>query len=156
MFVEWNFLLAEIWTLLVAAGFVGLGAGYLMFGGGSAAPAMAGAGPAVAPPPAAPRAKAETGGKQPVLFDSPQGEADDLKRIFGIDARAEQICNMQGIWHYKQIAKWTAEEVKWAEANLPGMAGRVGRDDWIAQSKTLAAGKLTDFARDYDAAQNTE
>ena len=34
--------------------------------------------------------------------------------------------------------------------NLQGFKGRVTRDDWVAQAKTLAAGGATEFSRKVD------
>ena len=33
------------------------------------------------------------------------------------------------------------------DENLTGFNGRVSRDDWVAQAKTLAAGGETEFSR---------
>ncbi len=54
--------------------------------------------------------------------------------------------NELGFYHFDQIAAWTADEVAWVDANLKGFKGRVSRDNWVDQAKTLAAGGTTDFA----------
>lgn len=91
--------------------------------------------------------------KKPMTLDAPRkGVADDLKRVEGIDTRTEQMCHMMGIWHYQQIAAWSAEEIAWVEVNLHGAKGNVLGKDWVGQAKTLAAGELTPFAKAMDEA----
>lgn len=90
-------------------------------------------------------------GIRPSALDAPRGgQADDLKRIKGIGPKLEKLCNELGFWHFDQIAAWTADEVAWVDANLEGFRGRVTRDQWVAQAKTLAEGGETDFSRRVD------
>ncbi len=35
----------------------------------------------------------------------------------------------------------------WVDENLEGFKGRVSRDDWVAQAKTLAKGGTTEFSK---------
>jgi NADH-quinone oxidoreductase subunit E len=44
-----------------------------------------------------------------------------------------------GFYHFDQVAAWTADEVAWVDENLTGFKGRVSRDDWVSQAKSLAA-----------------
>jgi predicted flap endonuclease-1-like 5' DNA nuclease len=37
--------------------------------------------------------------------------------------------------------------VAWVDANLEGFKGRVSRDHWVKQTKTLAAGRETEFSK---------
>lgn len=90
-----------------------------------------------APPPPA---KASTG--QPARLDAPRGgKADDLKRISGIGPKLEAALNEMGYHHFDQIAAWGPKETAWMDENLPGAAGRVTRDDWVAQAKAILAEK---------------
>ena len=73
--------------------------------------------------------------------------ADDLKQIKGIGPKLEKTCNDMGVFHFDQIAKWSADEVAWVNANLEGFKGRVTRDNWIEQAKILAAGGETEFSK---------
>lgn len=66
--------------------------------------------------------------------------------IKGIGPKLEQLCHSLGFFHYDQIAAWTDQEVAWVDANLEGFKGRVSRDNWVDQAKTLAAGGTTEFA----------
>ena len=64
---------------------------------------------------------------------------DDLKLISGVGPKLEQVLNGLGVWTFDQVSKWTAEEIAWVDQNLKGFKGRVSRDNWVAQAKTLAA-----------------
>jgi len=177
MFQEWQFLLAEIGVLLGLSALVGLLAGWLIFGRGGETPDAAELEKLKAensrlqmriinmePQPSGVFASDRGGraagsltagmGRAPRQLDAPEGgEADDLKRIEGIDPRIEQMCNMLGFWHYKQVAKWSEEEIAWVDQNLQGFNGRVTRDDWVAQAKILAEGGETEFSKLQDAAK---
>ena len=79
-------------------------------------------------------------GRRPQGLDAPQGEADDLKRISGVGPKLEGLLHSLGIWHFRQIASWGADEVAWMDSHLEGFRGRVTRDDWVSQARTLADG----------------
>ncbi|QKV18494.1 hypothetical protein [Oricola thermophila] len=70
---------------------------------------------------------------------------DDLKRIKGVGRQIEAKLHAAGITRYEQIASWTKKDVaEWGEKL--SFAGRIERDDWVAQAKRLAAGETTEFA----------
>ena len=109
-----------------------------------AAKPAAAASEARAAAPAAPTQAAadETTGSKPALRDAPRaGGADDLKKIKGVGPKLETVLNEMGVYHFDQIAGWSAAEVAWVDANLEGFKGRVTRDDWVTQAKSLAAGE---------------
>ena len=82
-----------------------------------------------------------TVGTKPALLDAPrEGGADDLKMLKGVGPKLEETCHELGIYHYDQIANWSAEEVAWVDDNLQGFKGRVTRDNWVEQARKLAAG----------------
>jgi len=91
----------------------------------------------------------ETGeGTRPEALSGPRaGDADDLKRIKGVGPKLEEQLNALGFYHFDQIAGWTAEEVAWVDGNLKGFKGRVSRDGWVEQAKTLASGGETEFSK---------
>ena len=87
------------------------------------------------------------GGRRPLGLAAPRGKAaDDLKQISGIGRQNEQKLHALGIFHFDQIAAWTPENVAWAGSYL-AFPGRIDRENWVAQAKTLAAGLKTDFAK---------
>jgi predicted flap endonuclease-1-like 5' DNA nuclease len=91
-----------------------------------------------------------SGGERPPLLDAPQGgKADDLKRIRGIGKQNEGRLHGLGVWHFEQIAGWSAEQVHWVGAYL-AFPGRIAREDWVAQAKVLAAGGETAFSKRAD------
>ncbi|MEZ5670250.1 MAG: 50S ribosomal protein L21 [Alphaproteobacteria bacterium] len=88
----------------------------------------------------APTAEEAVAGSPPELLTAPQGEADDLKKISGVGPKLEKTLNELGIYHYAQIAAFTPEQVAWVDERLK-FKGRIEREDWIEQAKTLAAEK---------------
>ncbi len=99
-----------------------------------------GGSPAAAPSPAATVDSGEAEGEEPTLLSAArEGGADDLKLIKGVGPKLEGVLNDMGIYHFDQIAVWTAAEVAWVDARLK-FKGRIERDGWIEQAKTLAAG----------------
>lgn len=94
-------------------------------------------------------AKAGAGvGSRPEALSGPRGgTADDLKLIKGVGPALEKLCNDLGFYHFDQIANWSASEVAWVDENLKGFKGRVSRDGWVEQAKTLASGAETEFSK---------
>jgi NADH-quinone oxidoreductase subunit E len=77
---------------------------------------------------------------RPELLKKPHGKADDLKLIWGVGPALEKLLNKIGIWHFDQIANWSAKELNWVDEKLEGFKGRAKRDEWVKQSKKLAKG----------------
>lgn len=101
------------------------------------------------PAPSAP-AEAAHDGVKPAGIEAPRaGKADDLKRIRGIGPQNEGRLHALGIWHFDQIAGWSADEVRWVGVYL-AFPGRIEREDWVGQAKVLATGASTDFAARVD------
>ena len=94
--------------------------------------------PEKAATPAPDEAEAEVEAIQPEGLSAPEGEADDLKKITGLGPKAAEGLNQMGIFHYRQLAALTPENVAWVEEEL-NLRGRITRDDWVGQAKTLAA-----------------
>ena len=91
----------------------------------------------------APAAKGAAGKPSgaPLLLTKPRsGKGDDLKLIWGIGPALEKMLNKMGVWHFDQIASWTAKELGWVDERLEGFSGRAKRDEWVSQSKKLATG----------------
>jgi len=60
---------------------------------------------------------------------------DDLKEIGGIGPALERKLINYGITNYRQIAGWGSKEIEEVESKVIRIAGRVSRDNWIAQAK---------------------
>ena len=68
---------------------------------------------------------------------APGAEKDDLKLISGIGPVLEGKLNGAGITTYQQIAALSDDEIERLESDVINFSGRVHRDDWIGQAKTL-------------------
>ena len=73
--------------------------------------------------------------KPELLTEARGGVADDLKKIKGVGPKLEKELNAAGVFHFDQIASWTAEEIYWADNHLVSFKGRVSRDNWVEQAK---------------------
>ncbi|MEM9715561.1 MAG: 50S ribosomal protein L21, partial [Pseudomonadota bacterium] len=86
-------------------------------------------------------APAEVAAEKPAnLLDAARdGKPDDLKLISGVGPKLEEKLHANGIFHYDQIAAWTAAEIAYVDDQL-SFKGRIERDDWIGQAKELMKG----------------
>ncbi len=73
------------------------------------------------------------------LFETPAGEANDLKKISGVGPVLEKKLNALGITRFDQVANFSDEDIAKIDEAL-NFKGRIMRDDWIGQAKTLAGG----------------
>jgi NADH-quinone oxidoreductase subunit E len=92
----------------------------------------------VVPPPVEP-----VQGTPPPALPSPEGEPDDLQKISGIGPSIEKTLHQLGIYHFRQIAEFTPDNVAWIDQRLR-FRGRIEREDWIGQARRLAAGETID------------
>lgn len=84
---------------------------------------------------------------RPARLNGPRdGAADDLKMIAGIGPVLEETLHELGVFHFDQIAAWTAQEVSWVDEHLR-FSGRITREDWIAQAAALAKGGRDEYVR---------
>ncbi|WP_206454301.1 NADH-quinone oxidoreductase subunit NuoE [Aurantimonas marina] len=81
----------------------------------------------------------EVGEKPAGLLSTPKGAADDLKQIKGIGPVIEAKLNELGVFHFRQIAKWSDAELLWVD-NYLNFRGRAVRDGWTAQARVLQDG----------------
>ncbi|MEZ5789478.1 MAG: 30S ribosomal protein S2 [Nitratireductor sp.] len=72
------------------------------------------------------------------LFATPEGAADDLKKISGVGPVLEEKLNALGITKFAQIAAFSEDEVAKVDEVL-NFKGRIAREDWISQARELAA-----------------
>lgn len=91
------------------------------------------------PAPAAEPEKADDAGEVTPLFDKPEGEADDLKKISGVGPALEKKLNDLGIMQFSQIAGFSDTDIERVDAVL-NFKGRVERDNWVQQAKDFVAG----------------
>ena len=90
---------------------------------------------------AATKKRVATGGGKPKAMKLPAGrKKDDLKRISGVGPKLEKTLNKLGIYYFKQIAGFSKSNVEWVDDYL-SFKGRIGRENWIRQAKTLAKAK---------------
>ena len=75
-------------------------------------------------------------GEPPEQLGEPVGAPDDLKKISGIGPGIERTLNGLGIYHYRQIAAFSPENVLWVDRRLR-FRGRIDREDWVGQAKAL-------------------
>ena len=113
--------------------------------------AAAAVAPKVAAEDEARAAAADAVGTRPLaLAAAIGGKPDDLKRIRGIGPQNERKLHGLGVYHFSQIAAWTAENAKWA-GSFMAFPGRIEREGWIAQAEVLATGAETEFSKRVDA-----
>ena len=70
---------------------------------------------------------------EPVLGE----EEDDLQAIKGLGPKAAKALKAGGVVRYAQIAAWSDEDIAQWDTDL-GARGRIVRDDWVGQAKTLS------------------
>jgi small subunit ribosomal protein S2 len=70
------------------------------------------------------------------LFDPPEGDPDDLKKITGVGPTVEEKLHDLGVTKLSQIAGLTDEDIEKIDEAL-NFKGRITRDDWVGQAKSL-------------------
>ncbi len=83
---------------------------------------------------------------KPALYTKAPAQADDLKMIKGVGPGLEGTLNGLGIYTFAQISEWKAKDIAWVDDNLK-FKGRIKRDGWVKQCKTLAKGGTTEFSK---------
>ena len=73
-----------------------------------------------------------------LLGEARDGAGDDLKKLTGVGPKMVAKLNETGVFHFDQIAAWTAEDAAYMEEQL-GARGKV--DGWIAEAAELAQTK---------------
>ena len=68
------------------------------------------------------------------------GDTDDLKLLNGVGPAIEKKLHELGVTSFAQIAAWGAAEIADFDDKL-SFKGRIERDGWVDQAKTLAAEK---------------
>jgi predicted flap endonuclease-1-like 5' DNA nuclease len=96
--------------------------------------------------PAAKAASVAADGKPATLTAARASGPDDLKLLKGVGPALEKTLNELGFYHFDQVAAWRKAEVEWVDSRLK-FKGRIVRDEWIKQAKTLAKGGVTEFSK---------
>lgn len=73
------------------------------------------------------------------LLTAPRGAPDDLAKLHGVGPQIIKKLNDAGIFHYWQIAAMTPDDAATVDHDLK-LGGRIERDGWIAQARSLTAG----------------
>ena len=71
-------------------------------------------------------------------IEGPRGEADDLKRITGVDEKIAQQLNDAGVFHFWQIADLTDDQKTALDGQL-NLGGQIDNEGWIDSAKKLVA-----------------
>ncbi len=71
-----------------------------------------------------------------LLYTSAPAEVDDLKKISGVGPVLEEKLNESGLYTFKQVTEWSAANIE-AFDDILSFKGRIERDNWIEQAKTL-------------------
>lgn len=95
--------------------------------------------PIAEPALAAPADSVEPGAEKFEFLAAPRGAPDDLAKLHGAGPQIVQKLNDAGIFHYWQIASLTDVEAATVDTDLK-LAGRIARDGWVEQARTLVAG----------------
>ncbi len=78
------------------------------------------------------------GDRANLLTEPAFGPRDDLQQINGIGPMLADLLNDIGVYYFWQVAEWDGESVAWVDSQLLHFRGRIERDDWVAQARTLA------------------
>ena len=78
--------------------------------------------------------------------DTRMSQPDNLRRIKGVSPKLEAKLHELGVFHFDQIASWSAEDVAWIDAQLEAFNSDATRGQWISQAKILDAGGETPFS----------
>ena len=71
-------------------------------------------------------------------FTKPKGDPDDLTKIKGVGEELVKRLEKIGLIQFEQIANWTDEDITAVDEVL-SFKGRIEREDWVEQAKTLMA-----------------
>ncbi len=73
------------------------------------------------------------------LLSAPRGAPDDLSKLPGVGPTLEKKLNEAGIFHFWQLAALAPSDIEKLDGDLK-LAGRIGRENWVEQARTLIEG----------------
>ena len=91
-----------------------------------------------------PKAESAPKAKKPqVLYTdgATDGAPDDLKKIKGIGPKFEADLNAKGVYYFRQIAAWSADDIKMVDEIIDSFPGRIERDEWVKQAAEFEKAK---------------
>jgi len=91
------------------------------------------------PAPAAPVAEAQAAQKAAAQEAEANPAGDDLTLLSGVGPKLVQKLHDAGVTTFAQVAAWTEDDVAAMDEKL-SFKGRIEREGWIEQAKTLAEG----------------
>ena len=83
-------------------------------------------------------------------------EKDDLQMISGIGPFIEERLHAIDIYSFKQISKFTAKDIEKINVAIEYFAGRIERDEWVAQAKELVQDEMKEAVLNRIRAKNTK
>jgi predicted flap endonuclease-1-like 5' DNA nuclease len=75
--------------------------------------------------------------RQPKPERVPRERRDDLKEIVGVGPALERLLHRHGVHTFRQVALWTRQDIRRVDASLHEFHGRIRRDHWVQQARTL-------------------
>ena len=86
--------------------------------------------------------KSNTNGYAPVAWEVPsraptENNRDQLTDIKGVGPVLEGLLHDSGIYYFKQIALLDKDGINELQEQIPQFPGRIKRDKWVSQAKTL-------------------
>lgn len=87
----------------------------------------------------APKKAAPKKAEAKVQAAAPATAGDDLKQLSGVGPALEKKLHAEGITSFAQIAAWTEADIAAFDEKL-NFKGRIEREGWVEQAKTLAQG----------------
>jgi predicted flap endonuclease-1-like 5' DNA nuclease len=83
-------------------------------------------------------------------------EKDDLQMISGIGPFIEERLHAIDIYSFKQISKFTIKDIEKINVVIEYFAGRIERDEWVAQAKELVQDEKKEAALNRIRSRNTK
>lgn len=71
----------------------------------------------------------------PRQFMSAPAVVDDLKHIYGVGPVLEKMLNGLGVYQFRQVAQWSAEDIRFFDGQLHDFHGRIERESWVRSAQ---------------------
>ena len=65
----------------------------------------------------------------------PPSDKDDLKAIYGVGPVLERMLNNLGVYYFRDVARWTDEDIDRVDSELLQFHGRIRGEGWVASAK---------------------